>query len=205
MHESCNIREEKSFDQLTQYGAERQSRGGSFLDSSPPREWPGGRQPGGGVVPNPRHCTKILPGGRGWDGGRAASVRGLLGMPGGRSASVGNVAAMARDGAGEVLASPVCPHVSGPGAGSRGGGESSQTPGTVRKYSRAAEGGTEARPPLFRDHSLYRPEWGWNEIEDSVIKSRRVVLEVTRSFDPGQQFSLKHEHDTVSTLALTWT
>ena len=75
----------------------------------------------GGVVPNPRHCAKILPGGRGWDGGRAASVRGPLGMPDGRSASVGDVTAMARDGAGEVLASPVCPHVSGPGAGSRGG------------------------------------------------------------------------------------
>ena len=30
----------------------------------------------GGVVPNPRHCTKILPGGRGWSGGGTSSDQG---------------------------------------------------------------------------------------------------------------------------------
>ena len=33
----------------------------------------------GGVVPNPRHCTKILPGGRGWNGSRALLTQGPLG------------------------------------------------------------------------------------------------------------------------------
>ena len=89
----------------------------------------------GGVVPNPRHCTKIPPGGRRQGGGGPRLTRGQLSYLGLKTWPC-TTNEWRVGGGGWHVSLPPCESL----GGRQPVGETSLTPGTVRKYRRVADG-----------------------------------------------------------------